>query len=514
MTYTRATSLNAAALICNYFVTIVAGFVVNPQLCRLLGISAFGVWQICLRLLTFVSAADGRASQALKWTVANKCESDSTEPCQRDIGSALIVWLLFSPVMCALGLLLVWLSPRLMHGLPSSQYLTVRLTCLVLVLNAILLPLQSIPQAVMTGVNRAYRCVWVDAVKTLLYVSLMIVLAYAGYGLVGLAGAAVVSTVFAGIAGVIVARRSLSWFRVKWPNSVELKSFAGFSIWVFAWALLNKLMLCMDIVLLGLLSSTTLVASYTMSNYAAQTAINLAALGVSAGMPGLGSLIGRDERHKAAAVRQEIVTICWLIVAVGGSMILVLNHAFVSLWVGPECYVGHFENLMIVLLMAQLILIRSDAFIIDVTLNMRDKVLLGYASSALAVLLGYLLGRWMKSTVVGVTCGLLGGRLLLSICYPILIKRFLGCQQQHGMSSGFRMASATAVLFASSSLLGKYITLTSWPAMIGAGFALVSLLIPLAFWLGIPRQSRETLLQRLSYVPLLSNRGHSVRQMS
>ena len=389
--HTRATSLNALTLMGNYVVTIVAVFLANPLLCRFLGASAFGVWQICLRLLTFVSAGDGRATQALKWTIANKSASAETEHKQRDIGSALIVWLAFIPVMAALGIVVVWLSPMLIRGLSSTQHLTVRIVCVILMLDLLLLPLRSIPEAVMTGMNRAYKCMWIEALRTVLSVGLMVLLAYIGFGLVGLAGAAVAASVVAGIAGVLVARRSLPWFRVKRPRRGDLRLFAGFSIWVFLWALLNKLMLSSDILLLAVLSSARLVTSYAMSNYAIQSVVNLVALGVSAGIPSMGALIGGDDRQRAGTVREEIMAVCWLITVVGGSVILMLNRAFVSLWVGPEYYVGSLANLLMVMMMMQVVLIRCDAFIIDVTLNMRAKVLLGAVSIGMSIAFGYVL---------------------------------------------------------------------------------------------------------------------------
>ncbi len=501
--HTRATSLNALALVGNYFVTILAAFLANPLLCRFLGASGFGVWQICLRLLTFVSASDGRATQALKWTIANKSGSAETQEKQRDIGSALIVWLAFVPLMAGLGILVVWLSPHLIRGLAEGQYATVRIVCVILLFDLLLLPLRSIPEAVMTGMNQAYRCVWIEALRTVLNVGLMVLLAYVGFGLTGMAGAAVAASLVAGVAGVIVAKRSLPWFRVKRPRRGDLRLFAGFSIWVFVWALLNKLMLSSDILLLGVLSSTRLVTSYAMSNYAVQSVINLAALGVSAGIPSIGAMVAGDGRQRAGAVREEILAVCWLITVVGGGAILLLNRAFISLWVGPEYSVGPLENLLMVLMMMQCILIRSDAFIIDATLNMRAKVVLGAVSTGMSILFAYVLGRVTASPVVGVISGLILGRLLLTVCYPILVARFLG-HSRRNLVDMLRPAVVTAALFASCSLLGRHLTFRSWPMFASAGALSLLLLLPAAFGLGVPPEFRTRIRRRLEYVPIAS----------
>ncbi|MEN6333946.1 MAG: hypothetical protein ABFE01_06760 [Phycisphaerales bacterium] len=508
--HTRATSLNAIALVGNYFVTLVAAFLANPLLCRFLGSSGFGVWQICLRLLTFVSASDGRATQALKWTIANKSGSTAVEEKQRDIGSALIVWLAFVPLVAVLGGLVVWLSPHLIRGLPTTQYGIVRIVCVILVFDLLLLPLRSIPEAVMTGMNQAYRCVWIEALRTVVNVGLMVLLACVGFGLIGMAGAAVVASTAAGVMGVLVAKRSLPWFRVKRPRRGDLRLFAGFSVWVFLWALLNKLILSSDVLLLGVLSSTHLVTSYAMSSYAVQSAVNLAALGVSAGIPSIGAMVGSDDRRRAGGIRDEMVVVSWLITAVAGSMILLLNRAFVSLWVGPAYYIGDLENLLMVLMMMQLIRIRNDAFIIDVTLNMRAKVAFGAVSTALSILLGYVLGRVAASPTIGVIAGLILGRLPLTVYYPILVRRFLG----HGapkLADMLRPIIVTASLFASCSLLNRRITFNSWAMLVVVAVVSMMLLSLAALGLGVPSEFRTRIRRRLEYVPLVSGVRHLVR---
>ncbi len=508
--HTRATSLNAIALMGNYFVTLVAAFLANPLLCRFLGTSGFGTWQICLRLLTFVSASDGRATQALKWTIANKSGSTDVEQKQRDIGSALIVWLAFVPLMAALGILVVWLSPHLIRGLSHAQYGTVRVACVILMFDLLLLPLRSIPEAVMTGMNRAYRCMWIEALRTVLNVGLMVLLAYIGFGLTGMAGAAVVASIFAGIAGLIVVKRSLPWFRVKRPGRGDLRLFAGFSIWVFLWALLNKLILSSDILLLGVLSSTHLVTAYAMSSYAVQSAVNLAALGVSAGIPSIGAMVGSDDRRRAGAVREEMVVLCWLITVVVGGTILLLNRAFLSLWIGPTYYVGDLENLLMVLMMMQLIRIRNDAFIIDVTLDMRAKVVLGIVSTGISILLAYVLGRVMASPVVGVILGLILGRLPLTVCYPILVRRCLGCGRANLMDL-LRPTAVTVAFFALCSLSARHVTVNSWPLFVAVGVVSFGFLLLAALGLGVPSEFRTRIWRRLEYVPIVSGMRHLVQ---
>ena len=120
--------------------TVVKGGVmalITPILVTWLGSSLFGVWQILGRLITYMHAADGRPTQALKWVIANRQEIDDDETKRRHVGSAMGVWLLFLPVLAVISAALVWISPYITK-VPQELYTTIRLTCALLVVNFLL----------------------------------------------------------------------------------------------------------------------------------------------------------------------------------------------------------------------------------------------------------------------------------------------------------------------------------------------------------------------------------------
>jgi hypothetical protein len=205
-----------------------------------------------------------------------------------------------------------------------------------------------------------------------------------------------------------------------------------------------------------------------------------------------------------------MIVLCWLITVVVGGMILLLNRAFLSLWVGPAYYVGDFENLLMVLMMMQLIRIRNDAFIIDVTLDMRAKVILGAVSTGISILLAYVLGRVMASPVAGVVTGLILGRVPLTIYYPILVTRFLGSGKS-GSVDQLRPAVVTAALFGACSLLGRRLTVNSWPMLVVVGILSCVLLLLAAVAAGVSPEFRARIWRRLEYVPVVSGVRHLVQ---
>jgi hypothetical protein len=69
---TQKAYLNTVAALLDYGAKIAVASLVTPILVAGLGSSLFGIWLILSSLVTYISAADGRPTQALKWVIANQ----------------------------------------------------------------------------------------------------------------------------------------------------------------------------------------------------------------------------------------------------------------------------------------------------------------------------------------------------------------------------------------------------------------------------------------------------------
>lgn len=70
-----------------------------------------------------------------------------------------------------------------------------------------------------------------------------------------------------------------------------------------------------------------------------------------------------------------------------GVPILVLNGAFVNLWVGPDAYAGPFVNLLIFLIFFQRVFIRIDLTVLDALEEVRPRVLATLPFTVLLIVL-------------------------------------------------------------------------------------------------------------------------------
>ena len=200
------------------------------------------------------------------------------------------------------------------------------------------------------------------------------------------------------------------------------------------------------------------------------------------------------------------MVLTWLIVTVFGSTILLWNRVFISLWVGTGYYLGTLPTLLIIVANLQLVLIRNDASIIDLTLRLNRKVLLGALSVSLSLIIGIILVGYYNLGVVGLCLGLIIGRAILSIGYPMIVGKFLEISFVSQLTTVLRPGLITILLFSIASIMDGLALTTTWFGQIGwfsliflAGTTIIMAFF-LAFYAGLPGSQRKILLQRISLI--------------
>src|SRR5213596_702353 len=370
---TQRASLNVVASLLDYGAKIAVNFLVIPILVAGLGRSLYGVWEMLGRLVGYLTAGDGRPTQALRLVVSNLQDSEDDEAKRRYIGAALVVWLLFIPVILAAGAVVVWLAPMLTKVAPEVQP-SVRLTAALLVVSLLFANLASLPESVLRGMNLGYKRMGLQAFLEVLGGALTAGAVYVGLGLAGAAGSQIVFYGLLGLCFWFVSKKYVRWFGVERPTRAEVRELLGLSLWYSAGEAITKLLLASDAVILGIVVSPVAVTSYVLAGYATRLAVNVHVLAAGGAIPGIGGVIGERQYDKATRLRRELLALTWLFVTAVGSTILLWNHSLLGLWVGPENYAGTPVNLLIVFIMAQTAFIRSDAFVIDAVCAMMNTI--------------------------------------------------------------------------------------------------------------------------------------------
>ncbi len=502
---TKKASLNAFAAGLDYFANIIVVFVVTPFLVTGLGDYYYGVWQILMRLIGYLSPASGRPTQALKFTLAQEQQSLDFERKRSYVGSTLYVLAIFLPIMTVLGAILTWFVPYWIKA-PDQYIWSIRIACGLLVLNLISISLAAIPRSVLEGENKGYKRMGLSTLLVFIGGGLTWLALYFNTGIVGVAGAALLATIIQGVFFLQVARTFCPWFGASKPAKNAVKGFLGLSWWFMAWNLIMSLMIASDVVVLGLLNSVESVTDYTLSKYAPETTITIIAMIVFGILPGLGGIIGSGDMPRAAKVRGEIMSFTWLIVTVLGTGMLLWNRTFLTIWIGPDHFVGSIANLLIVVVVFQFVFIRNDANVIDLTLHLNNKVILGAISVAISILAACILVYFFKMGIIGVSLGIILGRLLLSVAYPILIGHNLHIEFLSQLKAIIRPGLVAASLFVVATILDSYLPTDEWHSFRGWIAFLVSaglsacFILGLSFFLGLSLNQRKNIYHRLKSI--------------
>ncbi|HMB24542.1 MAG TPA: hypothetical protein VKP08_16980, partial [Anaerolineales bacterium] len=108
---TQKAYLNALTVMLDYAASLIVGFIITPLAVIGLGNYFYGMWQVLNRLVGYVTPASGRPGFALKATLANQQASTDEDQKRRYVGSTLVIWLLFLPLLIGVGSIVSWFVP-------------------------------------------------------------------------------------------------------------------------------------------------------------------------------------------------------------------------------------------------------------------------------------------------------------------------------------------------------------------------------------------------------------------
>lgn len=499
---TKKASLNAVASTTEQLTLVLAGLVVTPFLVTRLGDALYGVWQVLQRLIGHASPASGRPGEALKWTIAHSQASTDYDRKRRAVGNAVAVWALFLPLLLTVGGILAWFAPTWLDA-KAVDAPTVRLAAMILVVDAAVFSLFYLPQSLLQGENLGYKRLGLSVLLVIAGKAMLVTAVLLHFQIVGLAVATLAATILVGLTYVHIVRTQVRWFGIARPRSSEVRGFVGLSWWFLLWNLVMQMMQAADVVVLGVVASPVLVTTYTLAKYLPQAITLAVATLIFAIMPGLGRLVGAGDLDRAARVRTETLSLVWLMTTVAGTTVLLWERTFLRAWVDGRYYPGVLAMLLMVVMVMQFALIRTDANIIDLTLNLRRKVLLGLGSGIVSVTLAWIFLQ-AGLGLVGLVLGFIIGRMILSVAYPLMIGRLLHVRADAQLRGAIRPAATTAVLFLIATWASRLLDVRSWVILLVGGGSTALLVAGVALFSGLSPRVRGVIWQRVRKVARLT----------
>ena len=170
---------------------------------------------------------------------------------------------------------------------------------------------------------------------------------------------------------------------------------------------------------------------------------------------------------------------------------LALLPQFLALWVGARYDAGTLSTVLVCVMVLQLGLFRVDSNVIDVTLRVRAKVLLGLASAVMSIALAILLVGPAGLGIPGLVIGIVVGRLPLSVAYPWLVGRLLRVPLSRQVRAVPRPLVTTVLLFTGAVLLRPHVRPDGWLDLTVLAAAATAAALVLAGGAGLSRAQRR-----------------------
>ncbi|MPZ94147.1 MAG: hypothetical protein GEU96_04350 [Propionibacteriales bacterium] len=492
---TGRASLNAVASGLDYGVRAVVELVVSPLLVAGLGPQMFGAWRVLWQWSGYVWGASGRSAQALQFAIANRQWTATPQEKRQLIGCAIVVWLIFLPLLLTAGGLGVWLGPHLLD-VPASQVTEIRVAAAVLVLDAMAVTLVTLPRSTLQGENLGYTRMGVSTVLVAAGGGLVVLAVQLDLGLPGVAGATVLTTVLTGLVFWRVTLRHLPWFGASRPTRQLVRWFLGLSAWFLGWKFVLELMIASDVLVLAAFASLTLVAAFALTKFVADSLTQVLALLVQATIPGIGAYLGAGNLPKAGRLRAEVMSLIWLTGTAAGATVIIWNGSFVGLWVGDDLYAGRLASLLVVVLGMQVAMIRSDTYVIDVALIPRVKVVAGVVAAVASIGLAIVGVGVLDGGVVGLCLGLVAGRAVLGLAAPWAVGKVLGLSLAAQLLAAIRPTLVTVLVFAGAYAAAPELHTESWLTLVPGVAVTVVVVGALAAVAGLSRAQQRRLVGR------------------
>jgi O-antigen/teichoic acid export membrane protein len=168
--------------------------------------------------------------------------------------------------------------------------------------------------------------------------------------------------------------------------------------------------------------------------------------------------------------------------------------------VGEGNYAGYLENLFILLIALQYIFFGAAGSFINVTLDLKTKVLLTGFSALISIGLAFLLVGEFQ--IIGLCISVLVGRMVLTIGFPMILKKKMNDQSSFFSDENIRPLFITSMALIAASYLQEMVFVNSWLELISWGALAVVVLMPLFWVLGFTNEQRKILIANLSKIKI------------
>lgn len=490
----RAILLNTLTGWIDKIVSILVNFIVRPIIISGLGVSMYGVWEMLNRMTELMASADVRAATTVKWILSINRETESSEILNRSISAGFFASICTLPFYVVLGCMIIYFSPYITK-VDDSWFLTVRLSASILLISFIITQIFFIYEQILQGMNIAYKRIGVRACITIAGGLLTYFALKKGFGLLGLVGVNLLVVIVTGISYWLVVRENLRWVKIHRVSLREILSLVKISMDFLIDKLLSIMHRTVDVLLLGYLLSSAVVASYTISSYVMVSLIGFVSMMIASIATGITPLAKENKVSELLSVRSYTYLLLILVYAIASCLTLMFNNSFINLWTQKDLFLGQLDNLLIVLFLFLRLIVDVDKNYICMYLKIKTVNINNAIALALMIVTVFVFIKLFGAT--GMLVGLILSQICLLSLNAISLKKILQTDLNTLGNVPPRVIVIVIILLLASYIGGEVIMIDDWVKLFGCILSSFCFVAGFIYCLGLDRSTKSLILRQI-----------------
>jgi O-antigen/teichoic acid export membrane protein len=399
-----------------YAVVIATGLWLVPYTLHHVGPRLYGFWLASGELLAYAGLTEFGVLTTVPWLVAEADGRGDREAMRTLVVNAAAAALVTAAGYALIASGLIAVLPAVVHLGAAERAPVIGAIAIIAITTVLVFPLRVF-YCVLVGLQDVRFNGIVDLVQVPLGVTVTGVLLHAGFGLYGVALGVAAPQLAVGLASLLrvgaIAPDLLRHWRVPRAREVRALFREGTGAWMGGWGW--RLISATDGLVLAAVGRPAAVTALACTSKLSSALTQLSWMPCDSGVIGLANLAGerQDERLREAIV--VMVRVYLALAAASVCIVLAVNPAFVSRWVGGMMFAGGKANVL--LAVVSLVMTFSHALaVVPGALGQRLQIgMAAFGSGVAHVVFAAGLGWWL-----GIEGVLIAGVISHGIVFPLL----------------------------------------------------------------------------------------------
>jgi O-antigen/teichoic acid export membrane protein len=402
-----------------FAIAIATGLWLVPFTLRHVGPRLYGFWLASGELLAYAALTEFGVLVTVPWIIAEADGAGDRARMRSTVTTGVAAALVSSAGYAVVVSGLIASLPLLVH-LDGFEQQAVLGPVLIVAAGGIFVHPLRVFYSVLTGLQDVRFNGVMDLLLGVVTAAATAGLLAAGFGLYGIALGTVLPQLVAGLVNLVrvgsIAPDLLRGWRVPPWSAVRLLFKDGAGAWMGGWGW--RLISATDGLVLAMLGQPTAVTALACTSKLSAALVQLSWVPCDSGLIGLANLAGERQDSR---LRETIVVMVRVYLALAGAaacVVLAVNPAFVSRWVGGQQFAGGKANVLLAVVAIAMTFAHALAVVPSVLGQRMQIGMATFGSGVAHVAIAFALGWWLG--IVGV---ILAGVVSHGIVFPALAWR-------------------------------------------------------------------------------------------